>query len=100
MQSQERIPIMPLMQAKCLFLSPAANATATLASSAIAFNWDDNSGSSIAKQTDKALLAVVNPDKSEAVYDTTGATRVETTLSVNLPADWAGADVETYFLEY
>jgi len=78
-------------------LTPALNASATpSAGSSIIFDWEDNSGTSIAKQTDKALLAVVNPDKSEAVYDTTGATRVETTLSVNLPADWVGADVETY----
>jgi hypothetical protein len=77
-------------------LAPAANASATPASGAVTFDWDDNSGSSTAKQTDKALLAVVNPDKSEAVFDTTGATRSETTLSVILPTDWMGASVEAY----
>ena len=77
-------------------LAPARNATATAASGAIAFSWDDNSGSSAAKQTDKTLLAVVNPEKSEAVFDDTGADRSAGTQSVNLPADWVGASVEAY----
>jgi hypothetical protein len=78
-------------------LAPALNGKAKpSAGASIIFDWDDNSGSSAAKQTDKALLAVVNPAKSEAVFDTTGATRAETTLSVNLPADWVGATVEAY----
>ena len=78
-------------------LTPAANASVTAsAGGSIIFNWDDNSGSSAARQTDRALLVVVNPDKSEAVFDTAGATRSETTLSVNLPADWVGETVEAY----
>ena len=78
-------------------LAPALNASATASAGAsIIFDWEDNSGLSTAKQTDRALLVVVNPAKSEAVFDTTGATRSETTMSVNLPADWLGAAVETY----
>jgi len=77
-------------------LAPALNASATASAGAsIIFDWEDNSGLSTAKQTDRALLVVVNPAKSEAVFDTTGATRSETTMSVDLPADWAGATVET-----
>jgi hypothetical protein len=34
--------------------------------------------------------------KSEAVFDTEGAVRSDTTMSVNLPADWVGATVQTY----
>jgi hypothetical protein len=57
-------------------LSPAANATATAAAGrTVIFAWDDNSGSNVAKQNDKALLAVVNPVKSEAVFDVAGAER-------------------------
>jgi len=78
-------------------LAPALNASATASAGAsIIFNWSDNSGSSAAGQTDKALLAVVNPAKSEAVFDTVGATRSDSTMSVNLPADWVGETVETY----
>ena len=77
-------------------LAPAANASASLASSAITFDWDDNSGSSTAKQTDKALLAVVNPAKSEAVFDVAGTDRSEGTQSVTLPAAWVGETVEAY----
>ena len=78
-------------------LAPALNASATAAAGAsITFDWDNNSGSSAAKQTDKALLAVVNPAKSEAVFDAEGAERSTGTQSVNLPADWVGESVEVY----
>ena len=77
-------------------LAPAANASASLASSAITFDWDDNSGTSASKQTDKALLVVVNPAKSEAVFDVAGAERSEGTQSVTLPAAWVGETVEAY----
>jgi len=77
-------------------LTPAYNASATLASGAINFEWDDNSGSSAAKMSDKALIAVINPTKSEAVFDTAGASRVDTAQSVNLPANWSGETVEAY----
>jgi hypothetical protein len=43
-------------------LAPAANASATPAGAGtITFDWEDNSGVGNAKQTDKALLAVINP---------------------------------------
>jgi len=77
-------------------LAPALNAKAIAAGGAITFEWDDNSGSSAAKQTDKALLAVVNPAKSEAVFNTAGAERTAGTQTVALPADWLGANVEAY----
>jgi hypothetical protein len=78
-------------------LTPALNASATASAGAsVIFDWDDNSGSSTAKANDKALLVVVNPEKSEAVFDAEGAVRSDTTMSVNLPADWVGATVQTY----
>jgi len=77
-------------------LLPPANATAIPASGAITFEWDDNSDSNSAKPTDKALLAVVNPERFEAVFDTAGAMRSETTRSINLPGDWSGETVEAY----
>jgi hypothetical protein len=77
-------------------LTPAANAKATAENDAVTIEWDDNSGSSTAKQTDRALLAVVNPAKSEAVFDAAGAERSEGTQSLNIPADWSGDSVEAY----
>jgi hypothetical protein len=77
-------------------LTPAANATANPTGGNLVFSWNDNSGSSTAGRTDRALIAVVNPDKSEAVFDTAGASREDGTQSVPLPADWAGASVEAY----
>ena len=78
-------------------LTPAANASAASgASGTIAFTWDDNSGSSTAKQSDKALLAVVNPDKSEAVFDTAGAARSAGTQNITAPGDWVGETVIAY----
>ncbi|MCL2728360.1 MAG: DUF6266 family protein [Bacteroidales bacterium] len=79
-------------------LSPAVDAAATAASSggSIYFDWVDNSGSSTAKVTDKALVAVINPTKSEAVFDTAGATRTDASQSVNTPANWVGDTVHAY----
>jgi hypothetical protein len=78
-------------------LSPALNASATaVAGGTVAFAWSDNSGSSTARQTDKALLAVVNPDKSEAVFETAGAGRSAGTQAVVTPSDWLGETVHAY----
>ena len=77
-------------------LTPAANAKATQSSSAIIFEWDDNSGTSAAKQTDKVLLAVVNPAKSEAIFDAAGAERTTGTQTVALPVYWSGDSVKAY----
>jgi hypothetical protein len=55
-------------------LAPAVNASASAAQAAtVVFNWSDNSGTSAASKTDKVLLAVVNPEKSEAVLDSDSA---------------------------
>jgi hypothetical protein len=78
-------------------LRPQASASATpVGSGTISFAWEDNSGVGNAKQTDKALIAVINPTKYEAVYDTAGAERTDTTQDIVVPADWVGEDVETY----
>ena len=77
-------------------LPPAVNAGATSVSGKMKFEWNNNSGSSAAKQTDKALLAVVNPAKSEAVFDAAGADRKSGKQTLVLPADWSGNNVEAY----
>jgi hypothetical protein len=81
----------------CGSLAPAAGASATpVGGGTITFAWEDNSGIGAAKQTDRALIAVINPTKSEAVYDTAGAERMTTTQDIIVPADWVGEDVEAY----
>jgi len=77
-------------------LTSAVNAMAIPVSGAINFEWDDNSGLSSAKPTDKALLAVVNTDKSEAVFDTAGAARSEAAQTLSLPSNWSDDTVEVY----
>jgi len=77
-------------------LTPAVNAMAIPVSGAINFEWDDNSGLSSAKPTDKALLAVVNTNKSEAVFNAAGAQRSETAQSLSMPANWTDDSVEVY----
>jgi len=77
-------------------LTPTVNFIATPIKGAINFEWDDNSNLNTSKETDKALLAVVNPAKSEAIFDTAGATRAEASQSLSMPAGWAGDTVEAY----
>jgi hypothetical protein len=78
-------------------LAPAVNASASAAQAAtVVFSWSDNSGTSTANKTDKVLLAVVNPEKSEAVLDADSVRRSDTTISVNVPADWIGSTVHAY----
>jgi hypothetical protein len=77
-------------------LTPTANATAEAAGGNIVFAWEDNSGVGSAKQTDKALIGILNPAKAEAITDTAGAERSTETQTVVLPADWAGDEVQVY----
>lgn len=77
-------------------LAGAFNANATSTMGSIQFTWTDNSGATTAKTTDKALLAVLNPTKNEAVFDTENATRTTAAMTLNLPADWQGNTVEVY----
>jgi hypothetical protein len=77
-------------------LQSASNATATATSGNLAISWNDNSGVGSAKQTDKALVAVLNLEKGEAITDTEGKERTEETQTVILPADWSGDEVQAY----
>lgn len=77
-------------------LTPAANATAEAAGGNIVFSWEDNSGVGTAKQTDKALIGILNTTKGEAITETTGAERTAGTQTIVLPADWLGNEVQVY----
>jgi len=78
-------------------------ALATVTNTFVAFNdgdvefqWEDNSGKGSAKQTDKALIAIVNLVKGEAVTDAAGAERPDCVQKVAVPAEWLGDEVHTY----
>jgi len=77
-------------------LTPAVNANANATANTVDFSWEDNSGFGSAKQTDKALIAIINPAKAEAVTDSAGAEREKARQSVAIPATWAGDSVEVY----
>ena len=77
-------------------LATAVNANANDAGGSIDISWDDNSNVSNAKQTDKALVAIVNPTKGEAVTITAGEERMTGTQTVAIPADWSGDEVQVY----
>ena len=77
-------------------LAPATNVVASPISGTINLEWDDTGSSSFIKQTDKTLLAVLNPSKSQAVFDIAGEERSELTQSISLPADWVGNTVVVY----
>ncbi|MDR1698344.1 MAG: DUF6266 family protein [Prevotellaceae bacterium] len=77
-------------------LTPAANAGVNIENENIVFAWGDNSGTGSAKQTDRALIAIVNPAKGEAITDTAGAERMTGTQTVPVPADWSSDEVHAY----
>jgi len=77
-------------------LTPAANGTAVAASGNLVISWDNNSGTGSAKATDKALVAVLNPEKDEAITNDAGAARTAGTQTVVLPVDWSGDSVVAY----
>ena len=62
----------------------------------IEFQWDNNSGNGSAKVTDKALIAILNLTKGEAITETTGAVRPDCAHNIAVPAEWLGDKVHVY----
>jgi hypothetical protein len=62
----------------------------------VEFQWEDNSGVNSAKATDKALIAILNLAKGEAITDTAGAARTDCVQQVVVPAEWSGDEVHAY----
>lgn len=73
-------------------LAPAANAAA---GSLLTYTWTDNSGTGIAKATDKVILAAYCPDLDQCIYTTGSAARSTGTDQLNL-ATFSGKEVHTY----
>ncbi len=61
----------------------------------VEFAWDDNSDSGNALPTDKALIAIFNPAKNEAVV-VNNATRAQLGQTVNVPAYFMADDVHCW----
>lgn len=77
-------------------LTSATNGAATSANGSVTVTWGDNTGVGTAKATDKALIAVLNADKGEAVTVSAGEARSTATQTVSVPADWMGEEVQVY----
>jgi len=78
-------------------LKGVANGTATSPSAAeVDITWDDNSSSGNALATDKSLILILNPDKKESIYTTSGPPRSAGTETLNLPPEYSGDVVEVY----
>ncbi len=77
-------------------LAPADNGLITGTSSSITVSWNDNSGSGNAKVTDKALIAICNLIRGEAITDTAGAARSAGTQTLIPPSNWTEDEVHVY----
>ena len=77
-------------------LPTATNTFVSFDDGKVEFQWEDNSGVNSAKATDKALIAILNLAKGEAITDNAGAERQDCVQKVAVPAEWSGDSVETY----
>lgn len=69
---------------------------ATSAAGKVNVTWQDNSASGTAKATDKAMLLVYNPVKSQYVFTTEGDDRSSLADSLDLPGDFVGDTVHVW----
>lgn len=80
----------------CGNLTPASGVAANLTDGKIQFTWENNSGIGNARQTDKAIVAVINLGKGEAVTGAEGAERSAETYTIAIPAGWTGDEIDVY----
>jgi hypothetical protein len=78
-------------------LTGASNGAASSPSAgSVEVTWTDNSGSGSAQATDKALIALLNTTRSEAVFTTAGPVRPDGTATIPVPSEYSGEDVEVF----
>jgi hypothetical protein len=78
-------------------LTVAANGTASSPSAGnVELTWTDNSGSGSAQGTDKALIALLNTTRGEAVFTTVGPARSVGIATIPVPSEYVGEDVEVF----
>src|SRR5664279_5719183 len=62
----------------------------------IDFTWEDNSSDTNASPTDKALLVVYNPARTQAVTVIDGNTRTGGSQTITLPSHFSGDEVQCF----
>ena len=72
--------------------SPSATADGTT----LSITWADNSGLGNAQQTDKVVIAALNADKRQLVYNIELADRNERNATLTLPTAWSGDTVNVW----
>jgi hypothetical protein len=78
-------------------LTVAANGAASSPSAGnVEVTWTDNSGSGSAQATDKALIALLNTTRGEAVFTTAGPERSAGLATIPVPSEYTGEDVEVF----
>ena len=77
-------------------LTPVSDATVSYQDGDIQFQWGGIVGDESSAATDKALIAILNPVKNEAVTVSAGAPRGDCVQNVNIPFEWKGDKVHTY----
>lgn len=78
-------------------LSGALNPTMDLSTAnEVTFSWDDNSDQGNANVTDKSMLLIYNPSQKESISLLDGASRIDGTQTVSIPATYSGDTVEVY----
>ena len=77
-------------------LTQPANTNVSEAPGKATITWTDNSGQGDAQPTDVAMPLAYDPDKGEAVFNTSAATRADQSAELNFPADLNGDTVELY----
>ena len=76
-------------------INPLASA---VAGAKISYSWTDNTGKGKAKANDTVIVLAFCSEDDQAVYNAGSATRADESLELELPADFAGKDVETYIV--
>ena len=77
-------------------LLPAFNGAVDFSAGKLNLTWDNNSGISTAKATDKALIVVLNSEKDETVSLMEGVNRAKGSHAVTVPNGWEFNKVNVY----
>lgn len=62
----------------------------------VTLSWTNNGGSGGASDEDGAMALLYNEDADEVTYSLNGASRMDESLDVDIPAEWSGDTVAAY----
>ena len=77
-------------------LTGGLNGAASGGIASVTVTWNDNTDSGNAAATDRSLILVYNPAKSQYVYTIVGSPRSEEAYTLPLPTSFAGNTVHTW----